>query len=116
MNAPSTLGRGERAPDFVLPLQNGTPTRFYARAGGNSTLLIFVGKDQDTDSLNRFLEILKNEPLSILTVQQSPPPQILHPVPLYSPKAACERPNHRAFTLLPNGSLLIHLPPGEMSL
>ena len=31
---PAGLGRGERAPDFVLPLQDGTPTRFYARAGG----------------------------------------------------------------------------------
>ena len=33
---PSGLGRGERAPDFVLPLQDGTPTRFYARAGGHA--------------------------------------------------------------------------------
>ncbi len=35
------LGRGERAPDFVLPLENGSPTRFYAKAGGSATLLIF---------------------------------------------------------------------------
>jgi len=39
--APSGLGRGERAPDFVLPLQDGTPTRFYARAGGTPAVLLF---------------------------------------------------------------------------
>ena len=35
------LGRGERTSDFVLPLEDGTPTRFYAKAGGRSTVLIF---------------------------------------------------------------------------
>ncbi|TDI94293.1 MAG: 2OG-Fe(II) oxygenase [Caldithrix sp.] len=39
------LSRGERAADFVLPLEGGTPTRFYARAGGRSTLLIFGGAE-----------------------------------------------------------------------
>ena len=39
------LGRGERATDFVLPLEGGTPTHFYARAGGRSTLLIFGGAE-----------------------------------------------------------------------
>ena len=36
------LGRGERAPDFVLPTPGGTPTRFYGHAGGRPTLLVFV--------------------------------------------------------------------------
>ena len=34
------LGRGERAPDFVLPC-GGTPTRFYGCAGGAPTVLVF---------------------------------------------------------------------------
>ena len=36
------LSRGERAPDFILPSLDGTPTRFYAKAGGTPTLLILV--------------------------------------------------------------------------
>ncbi len=36
----SKLGRGERAPDFVLP-SGGTPTRFYGCAGGTRTILVF---------------------------------------------------------------------------
>ncbi|MCZ6632702.1 MAG: 2OG-Fe(II) oxygenase, partial [bacterium] len=95
MNTPSTLGRGERAPDFVLPLQNGTPTQFYARAGGNPTLLIFVGKDQDTDSLNRFLEILKDEALSILTVQQSSPPNSTSGPPVFTDQEGAVRKAYR---------------------
>ena len=35
------LARGERAPDFVLPCQDGTPVRFYARAGGHPAVLLF---------------------------------------------------------------------------
>lgn len=34
------IGPGERAPDFVLPLRDGTPTRFYGVAGGKLTVLI----------------------------------------------------------------------------
>ena len=34
------LERGERAPDFALPLQDGTPTRFYSRAGGCPVVLL----------------------------------------------------------------------------
>ena len=49
------LGRGERAPDFVLPIQNGTPTRFYSRAGGGATVLLFCDAD---DTLLRFSEAL----------------------------------------------------------
>ena len=37
-----TLGRGERAPDFVLSTSEGMPTRFYGHAGGRPTLLIFA--------------------------------------------------------------------------
>ncbi len=40
--------RGERAPDFVLPLAKGTLTRFYARAGGSPTVIIFGSDDDDS--------------------------------------------------------------------
>lgn len=41
------LGRGERAPDMVLPDAAGTSTRYYAHAGGRPALLVFVGADAD---------------------------------------------------------------------
>ena len=37
------LERGERAPDMVLPAADGTPTRYYAHAGGRPALLVFAG-------------------------------------------------------------------------
>jgi predicted 2-oxoglutarate/Fe(II)-dependent dioxygenase YbiX/peroxiredoxin len=36
------LERGERAPDMVLPAADGTPTRYYAHAGGRPALLVFA--------------------------------------------------------------------------
>ena len=36
------LSRGERAPDFVAPLEGAGPARFYARAGGRAALVIFA--------------------------------------------------------------------------
>ncbi|HUG83119.1 MAG TPA: 2OG-Fe(II) oxygenase [Euzebya sp.] len=39
---PPGLERGERAPDMVLPIE-GTPTRFYAHAGGRPAVLIHAG-------------------------------------------------------------------------
>jgi len=42
MNTSTQISQGERAPDFVLPIHNGTPTRFYAHAGGAPTVLIFT--------------------------------------------------------------------------
>ena len=38
----NTLGRGERAPDMVLPTAGGAATRFYAHAGGRPALLILA--------------------------------------------------------------------------
>jgi predicted 2-oxoglutarate/Fe(II)-dependent dioxygenase YbiX len=35
------IERGERAPDFVLPLLDEKPTRFYGIAGGRPTILVF---------------------------------------------------------------------------
>src|SRR4029450_2142728 len=40
--APAGLGRGERAPDMVLASSDGTPTRYYAQAGGRPALLVFA--------------------------------------------------------------------------
>ena len=49
------LDRGERAPDFVLPIIDGPQTRFYARAGGRPTLLIFAKEERVLEGLE-FLE------------------------------------------------------------
>jgi len=39
-------GRGERATDFVLPMEpDSQPTRFYAKAGGEPSLLLFLGEE-----------------------------------------------------------------------
>jgi peroxiredoxin len=42
MTAAAGLGRGERAPDMVLPSKDGTPTRYYAHAGGRPALLVLA--------------------------------------------------------------------------
>jgi len=44
MTAPAGLGRGERAPDMVLASRDGTPTRYYAQAGGRPALLVLADK------------------------------------------------------------------------
>ena len=51
------LGWGERAPDFILPCQDGVLTRFYAKAGGVSTLLLFYDAE-NAAVLTRFCETL----------------------------------------------------------
>jgi hypothetical protein len=42
MTAAAGLGRGERAPDMVLASRDGTPTRYYAQAGGRPALLMLA--------------------------------------------------------------------------
>src|SRR5438093_40067 len=42
MTAPAGLGRGERALDMVLASRDGTPTRYYAHAGGRPALLVLA--------------------------------------------------------------------------
>ncbi len=42
MKTPGGLTRGERAPDMVLPAADGTPTRYYALAGGRPALLVLA--------------------------------------------------------------------------
>lgn len=53
------LDRGERAPDFVLPCQDGTSTRFYAEAGGRPAALLFYDADA-VDELRHFAEVLND--------------------------------------------------------
>ena len=45
MTAAAGLTRGDRAPDMVLPSADGTPTRFYAHAGGRAALLVLATED-----------------------------------------------------------------------
>ena len=41
----SGLEAGERAPDMVLPAADGTPTRYYAHAGGRPALLVLADSE-----------------------------------------------------------------------
>ena len=59
------LGRGERAPDFVLPCEDGTSTRFYSRAGGCPTLLFFYDADEKERVLRLSQEVRDNQPGNI---------------------------------------------------
>ncbi len=45
MGSNAGLSRGDRAPDMVLPSADGTPTRFYAHAGGRPALLVLADDD-----------------------------------------------------------------------
>lgn len=70
------LDRGERAPDFVLPRQDGTPMRFYARAGGKPTVLVFfdASRANDLRSLAVALQQVAGKTLSILAVKHGTTP------------------------------------------
>jgi predicted 2-oxoglutarate/Fe(II)-dependent dioxygenase YbiX len=55
------LGTGERATDFVLPLEpGGKQTRFYAKAGGIPVLLVFMG-DGSQEPAKYLLDALSNK-------------------------------------------------------
>src|SRR6267143_4080830 len=84
---PAGLGRGERAPDFVLPLQDGTPTRFYARAGGTPAVLVFWPADHAPQLLHcaTTLVHLSARPLALFAVQYGRPAAALQaPFPVCS--------------------------------
>ena len=51
------LERGERAPDFALPLQDGPPTRFYSRAGG-CPVVLFLFDPAQAGELAKLAEIV----------------------------------------------------------
>ena len=64
------LARGERAPDFVLPIQDGGPTRFYGHAGGRPTLLVFADERQ-LDHLIRIYPVPSD--FDLFAVVRNPP-------------------------------------------
>ena len=64
------LNRGERAPDFVLPIMDGSQTRFYSRAGGRPTLLIFTGEERVLEGLKR------SEEVDVFVISPSEPVQV----------------------------------------
>ena len=76
------LERGERATDFVLPLaHDGTPTRFYSKAGGAKTVLVFSGAGEDLPV--GFSAALDKPDVDILAVAASEPAHVTtwpHPV------------------------------------
>ena len=110
------LARGERAPDMVLPSKDGTPTRYYAHAGGRPALLVFA--DQvcvaRLEALAERLTAIGDEALTVHVV--GPPALAGHDLPfplLQDPngRAAAYRTGGApaAFLLDPN-LRLVHLP------
>ena len=118
---PSGLGRGERAPDFVLPLQDGTPTRFYARAGGTPAVLLFCPAAQ-LPPLLPFATTLAHRatgPLALFAVQHGRPAATLQaPFPVFSDAQGTVTAAYRlgqtsaatCFVLSPNLQILTTLP------
>ena len=120
----SGLGRGERAPDFVLPLQDGTPTRFYARAGGTPAVLLFCPAAQ-LPPLLPFATTLAHRatgPLALFAVQHGRPAAPLQaPFPVFSDAQGTVTAAYRlgqtspatCFVLSPNLQILTTLPVHE---
>ncbi|MDE3000166.1 MAG: 2OG-Fe(II) oxygenase [Gemmatimonadota bacterium] len=76
------LERGERATDFVLPLSpDGTPTRFYSKAGGIPTLLLFArGGDERLPVFSAELDGRDVDILLVMANVTGPDPRWPHPV------------------------------------
>jgi len=69
------LGRGERAPDFVLAGPDGRLTRFYAHAGGRPAVLLFCDA-AEVDHLRHFAEALTDgadHTIALFAVQRGTP-------------------------------------------
>ena len=64
------LERGERAPDMVLPTADGTPTRYYAHAGGRPALLVLADAECGArlDGLATGLRSLPDDALTVHVV------------------------------------------------
>lgn len=58
MNTRTPISQGERATDFVLPTPDGTPTRFYAHAGGRLTVIFFT--QTITEAVSSSIAVLEN--------------------------------------------------------
>src|SRR5215218_7840664 len=81
MTAAAGLGRGERAPDMVLASRDGTPTRYYAHAGGRPALLVFADQAcvARLDALAEGLGAIGDAPLTVHVV--GPPALAGHDLP-----------------------------------
>ena len=81
MASAAGLARGDRAPDMVLPAADGTPTRFYARAGGRPALLLLAdeGSGPQLESLADAFGDVEDEELSVHVV--GPPSLAQLPLP-----------------------------------
>jgi hypothetical protein len=81
MTAPAGLGRGERAPDMVLASRDGTPTRYYAHAGGRPALLVLADQAcvARLDTLAEGLAAIGDKALTVHVV--GPPALAGHDLP-----------------------------------
>ena len=77
-------GRGERATDFVLPLEpDGKQTRFYSRAGGAPVLLFFLGKGSE-ESVRQLCDRLgRRQDLAVFGVYAGVEPIAQMPFPVF---------------------------------
>jgi predicted 2-oxoglutarate/Fe(II)-dependent dioxygenase YbiX len=73
--ASAGLTRGDRAPDMVLPSADGTPTRFYAYAGGRPALLV-LADEASGPALTSLAEALGRLGEDELTVHVVGPPSL----------------------------------------
>src|SRR5688500_4341601 len=82
MTAEAGLARGERAPDMVLPSRDGTPTRYYAHAGGRPALLVLADEAwvARVHALGRGLAAIPDAHLTVHVV--GPPALAGHEMPL----------------------------------
>lgn len=73
------LIRGDWAPDFVLPRQDGSPMRFYGWAGGTATVLFFFGTNESNEMWDIFVWFSKTlservqEKISVFAVTHDAP-------------------------------------------
>jgi peroxiredoxin/predicted 2-oxoglutarate/Fe(II)-dependent dioxygenase YbiX len=70
------LERGDWAPDFVLPSQEGVPTRFIGQAGGTPTVLLFYETNENEASLQElkhFAATLAARPISLFAINGESP-------------------------------------------
>src|SRR5215218_2205772 len=81
MTAAAGLGRGERAPDMVLASRDGTPTRYYAHAGGRPALLVLADQAcvARLDALAEGLTVVGDKALTVHVV--GPPALAGHDLP-----------------------------------
>src|SRR5688500_18202994 len=70
MTSAPGLTRGDRAPDMVLPSADGTPTRFYAHAGGRPALLVLADENsgQALEALAKALSSVADDELTVHVV------------------------------------------------